>query len=384
MTASTFPRYKGDTEPRFVLDLSKEMVKYFDVTVLAPAAIGAKDEEVLEGVHVIRYHYFPIHRWETLCYPGAIVPRIKEKKSRILLVPFLLLGLWWKMFKIHNSYDIVHAHWIIPQGIIQSFFSVPYIVTGHGGDVNSLNSGIIRKLKIRALKNASHITTVSLSLEKKIKDLASVQNISILPMGCDTTLFGKRWRVEQYFNQKDKKVILFVGRLVEVKGIPYLIKAMENVDAKLIIVGNGPMKKELESMSKPLGEKIVFMGARNHDELRTIYASSDVFVAPSITANDGAKEGFGLVLLEAMASGLPIIGSNSGGIRDIICDGKNGFLVGEKNIKDLSDRINLLISDKKLYEEMSKSALERVKKYDYSYIGEKYHEILEKCLNGER
>ncbi len=79
VTASTFPRWEGDTEPRFVLDLSSHMTDEFDVTVLVPTSPGAKDTEVMDGVKVIRYHYFPIHKWETLCYPGAIVPRIKKK-----------------------------------------------------------------------------------------------------------------------------------------------------------------------------------------------------------------------------------------------------------------------------------------------------------------
>ena len=147
VTASTFPRWEGDTEPRFVLDLAKALGKYYDVTVLAPAAIGAKDKEILEGVEVIRYHYFPVHKWETLCYPGAIVPRIKEKKVRGLLVPFLIVSLWWKLFRLLPQYDIVHAHWLLPQGIVQSFFNKPYLVTGHGGDVTSLNKGIIKKVE---------------------------------------------------------------------------------------------------------------------------------------------------------------------------------------------------------------------------------------------
>ena len=128
VTASTFPRWEGDTEPRFVLDLSKHMLDEYDVTVLVPASPGAKDEEVLEGVNIIRYHYFPIHKWETLCYPGAIVPRIKEKKTRALLVPFLLISLWFHLFKLLPKYDIVHSHWLIPQGIVQSFFKKPYIL----------------------------------------------------------------------------------------------------------------------------------------------------------------------------------------------------------------------------------------------------------------
>ena len=89
ITGSTFPRYENDTEPRFILDLAKYMKEYAEVTVLVPAAPKAADTEVLEGVSVIRYHYFPVHSLETLCYPGAIVPRIREKKVRGLLVPWL-------------------------------------------------------------------------------------------------------------------------------------------------------------------------------------------------------------------------------------------------------------------------------------------------------
>ncbi len=76
VTASTFPRWEGDTEPRFVLDLAAHMTDQFQAAVSVPAASGAEDREILEGVEVIRYHYFPIHKWETLCYPGAIVPKI--------------------------------------------------------------------------------------------------------------------------------------------------------------------------------------------------------------------------------------------------------------------------------------------------------------------
>jgi len=122
VTGSTFPRWEGDTEPRFVLDLSEALTEYYDVTVLVPAAPVAADQEIMNGVKVIRYHYFPIHKWEMLCYPGAIVPRIREKKIRALLVPFLCISLYWHLFRMLKDYDMVHAHWLIPQGIVQSFF----------------------------------------------------------------------------------------------------------------------------------------------------------------------------------------------------------------------------------------------------------------------
>ena len=319
VTGSTFPRWDDDTEPRFVLDLCKAMSEYFDITVMVPSCPGAKDREVLEGIKVIRYHYFPIHKFETLCYPGAIVPRIKEKKSRIFLVPFLFIGLWNALRKNLKDYDFVHAHWIIPQGIVQSFFNKPYIVTGHGGDVCSLNKGIIRKLKIRCLKKAKKVTVVSEHLKNRVHELVPNLDIEVISMGVDTNAFGPQYRIENYFGQGDKKAVLFVGRLVEIKGVKYLIEAMRDVDANLYIVGDGPLREELKEQASSL-DNVFFLGSKSHKELETIYASADIFCMPSITAKDGGQEGFGLVMLEAMASGLPVVASNSGGITQLIKD----------------------------------------------------------------
>ena len=344
ITGSTFPRYKGDTEPRFILDLARYLNEYAEVTVLVPAAPGAADRELLEGVSVIRYHYFPIHSLETLCYPGAIVPRIREKKVRALLVPWLFIALYRNLIKMRGDYDIVHANWLIPQGIVQSFVKKPYIVTGHGGDVTSLNKGILKKLKKKCLKNAYGVTAVSEPLMQVLNEIHENPNQAVIPMGCDTKIFGREFRKENYFNQNGRKVILFVGRLAEKKGVCYAIEAMRYVDnAMLVIVGDGPLRNELtaqaEALHKEKGKKIVFMGAKTHEELKEIYASADIFVMPSITAKDGDKEGFGLVMLEAFASGLPIVASRSGGIVDLVKDGVNGYLVPEKDSVGLADRI---------------------------------------------
>lgn len=378
VTASTFPRWEGDTEPRFVLDLSKALGEYFDVTVLVPATPGAKDQEVLEGIKVIRYHYFPVHKWETLCYPGAIVPRIKEKKIRGLLVPFVFAGLWYKLLRILPEYDYVHAHWLIPQGIVQSFFKKPYLVTGHGGDVTSLNKGVVKKLKIRCLKNASKITVVSKALKDEVEKLVPNADVQILSMGCDTSKFGEEHHVDNYYQQNGKKVVLFVGRLAEKKGVTYLIEAMKDVDAKLMIVGEGPLKQQLKEQAKEQGDKMVFLGSKSHTELPKLYASADLFVGPSVTAKDGDKEGLGLVFLEAMASGTPVIGSNSGGIPEIIEDGVNGFLVEERDSKGLAEMINVVLTSEELRRKFVSSGLKTAADRDYENIAKKYFELITK------
>ena len=385
VTASTFPRWENDTEPRFVLDLCTHMTDDFDVTVLAPAAVGAADKEVIEDVKVIRYHYFPIHKWETLCYPGAIVPRIKEKKVRMLLVPFLFISLYFHLLKLLPEYDVVHAHWLIPQGIVQSFFKKPYIVTGHGGDVTSLNKGIIKKLKIRCLKRASHVTVVSEHLKSETQKLVPEINLEIISMGVNTENFGKQYYVPDYFGQGNKKVILFVGRLAEKKGVKYLIEAMRNIDAVLVVVGDGPLRAELEKQAEGINkcvgiEKIRFIGAKTHVELREIYASADVFAAPSITARNGDKEGLPTVLLEAMASGLPTVASKISGIPQLIKDGENGLLCDEKCVWQLADNICSLLDDESLYKKIAENGKETAMAYDYSYIAERYSAMIKKII----
>jgi len=379
ITASTFPRYAADAEPRFILDLAKSLLPFFEVTVLAPSAPNASKQEVLEGVSVIRYRYFPIKKLETLCYPGAIIPRIKQKKIRGLLVPFLLCSFSVKLWKIHKNYDIIHAHWLIPQGIVQSFFRTPYIVTGHGGDVTGLNNGIIRKLKRRALKNAAAVTAVSSYLAEKMQNLYPGKNPAIISMGCNAEQFNPSYHRDDYFGQRGKPVILFVGRLVEKKGLTYLIDAMKEIDAMLVVVGTGPLEESLKEQAKIINEKIIFMGGKTHQELSVIYASADIFCLPSVTAVNGDQEGMPTVLAEAMASGLPVVASRSSGIPDIVQHGVNGYLVTPGRVEELADSINNLLDQPDLRASFQLSALETSKRFSYDSLGKEFAKILIKA-----
>lgn len=377
VTASTFPRWEGDTEPRFILDLSAALTKYYDVTVLVPAAPGAADHEIMDGVEVVRYHYFPVHRWETLCYPGAIVPRIKEKKVRIFLVPCMILSLFIHAKRESKKVDVVQAHWLIPQGIVQSFFKKPYIVTGHGTDVTSMNTGIMRTLKRRALVKAKTITVVSDHLKNTVEKIEKTSNLHVISMGCKVENFSKDFFVKNYFGQGDRPVILFVGRLAEVKGVTYLIEAMKLVDAQLVIAGCGPQEKQLKAQAEEQGDKIQFLGSKTHEELKIIYASADVFVAPSITTSEGIQEGLGLVILEAMASGLPVVASRSGGIIDLIQHGQNGLLADEKSPVSIAENINEILNHPEKRKKLEKEARETALRYDYANIAKRYAEILD-------
>lgn len=385
ITASTFPRWEGDTEPRFILDYAKSIQKYYDVTILVPADPNAAESEELEGIQIKRYHYFPIHKFETLCYPGAIVPRIKEKKVRALLVPFLMISLWFNLIKLRSQFDLVHVHWMIPQGIVQSGVGkIPYILTGHGGDITSLNMFPIKQMKVRAMKKASHITVVSEKLKEYIMSVYPNEKTTVKSMGCDTSAFSSQNRVENFFNQGDKKVVLFVGRLAEVKGVEYLIDAVGKLDdVKLVIVGKGDLEDKLKQRAVPLGDKVEFIGAKTHAELSTIVPSADVFVAPSVTASDGGKEGFGLVIIEAMASGVPVVASNSGGIPFTVKNEMNGLLTEERDVDGIAAAIRRVLDDQELRDKLVNNGSETAQKYDYSEVALVYKNIIDNVLNGE-
>ena len=171
-----------------------------------------------------------------------------------------------------------------------------------------------------------------------------------------------------------------MGRLAEKKGVTYLIEAMKQVDAMLIIVGAGPLEAQLKEQAKEQGDKIIFLGSKTHEELETIYASADIFAAPSVTAKDGDQEGFGLVILEAMASGMAVVANDSGGIRDLITHGKNGLLAVEKDVDSLAEKLNFFVNNEAERQRCMKEAVMSAKQYDYKKIAERYAEILNKQI----
>lgn len=156
---------------------------------------------------------------------------------------------------------------------------------------------------------------------------------------------------------------------------------MKNVDANLYIVGKGPLEQELREQAEDYQERIFFLGPKTHEELPEIYASADLFVAPSITAKDGDQEGFGLVIIEAMASGTPVVASRSGGIVDIIEDGQNGLLAEEKASIELAEKINLVLNNQELCEKLKQEGMKTAEQYDYKQIAKKYRNIIEKQID---
>lgn len=366
--ASTFPRWKNDTTPSFVYNLEKRLSDKFNIDVLVPHFKGAKKKEIEGNLKIHRFRYFWPEEWQKLCYGGGILPNLRKNKLLWIQGFTLIICEFFSAIRIikKNGTELIHAHWIIPQGIVafilKKFFKIPYIITVHGSDIFGLKNSFLTKAKKNILINADYITAVSNAIKDEIIRIINTnKNISVVPMGVDLSLFNpdKYDETIKKNHQIKGPLLLFVGRLEDIKGIKYLIKSMLKIikkspNAKLLIIGEGPIKKNLEELinNLKLNKSVLLIGALSHEELPKYYSTSDFFISPSIKTKSGHVEGFGLTLVEASLSGSLIIGTKTGGIQDIIEDKKTGFLVEENNSESIADKVIQLLKNKSLYKKV--------------------------------
>jgi glycosyltransferase involved in cell wall biosynthesis len=348
--ASTYPRWSDDPEPGFVHELSKRLTDKFDVTVLGPHAPGAATKEMLDGVRVVRYHYAPA-QLETLVNDGGIVTNLNRHRWKWLLVPgFVLMQAWcaWRIIRRWRP-DVIHAHWLIPQGLVIALLGLvdrrvpPFVVTSHGADLFALQARPLQVLKRFVLRRATHITVVSRVMRDVILQMGvKPDKVTVEPMGVDLqTRF-----VPSQSNVRSANEILFVGRLVEKKGLRLLIDAMPAIrkrhpDVRLAVAGFGPeepaCRKRVHELD--LGDCVRFLGAVPQSELPRLYQVAGVFVAPFIRTADGDQEGLGLVMVEAAGCGCPVVAGNVPAVRDVICDEAIGTLVACGDTAALADSV---------------------------------------------
>ena len=395
VTATTFPRWKNDPEPNFVFKLSSLLSKKgYNITVLAPHYPNAKRFEVMGNLKVYRFSYFYPVRLQKLCYEGGILENIKKSFLAKIQVPFLLVSEYFHIAKIikKEKIDFIHAHWILSQGfiaaVIKKIYKIPCLSTAHAGDIFTIKNNFLKNLAKFAISNSSYVTANSSFTKSVILKIHDFKNIEIIPMGVNLSSFNPKNKDDKLREKYDIKneFILFVGRLVEKKGAEYLIKAMPFVlkrlpEAKLLIVGNGPEKNKLVNLARELNmeSSVIFTGSILNKDLPRFYATADVFAGPSIVTEKGDTEGLGIVFLEVIASGLCVIGTNVGGIPDIIKHNKTGILVEQKNPGQLANAIVNLLKDKNLQKRLSKNAIQHVKNtYSWNIVAEKFAKIYSK------
>ena len=390
---STFPRWPGDTLPPFVFELAKRLVDRFEVYVLTPCFPNAKEQEEMDGVKIVRFHYF-IKKYEKLAGAHGILPTLAGNAWYYAQIPFYTLG--WLAALLRQikriKPDLVHAHWILMQGLVAAIlcrlYSIPLIITAHGGDVYGLRGRLARGLKQLTLGRARSITVVSHAMKTRLtEDYILSTTVNVIPMGVDTRLFHPDRMDLALRSTHDLRgpVLLFVGRFAEKKGVTYLLEAMPAVlreypSAKLLLVGEGLLKNELQQCAKRLGleHAVVFLGALPNERLPQYYASADVYVLPSVEAASGDKEGLPVTLMEALASGCAVVATDLPGNRDLITDYNEGRLVPQRNSEAISTAVTEILANKTLRDALQRNGRDKVKRlFDWQVIANNYSQLLD-------
>lgn len=382
---STFPRWEQDKEPAFVFELCRRLTDEFDVTVLAPRSSGSKGFETMSGLRVFRFPYF-FKRWENLAtHSGGILNRLKANRLNYLLMPFFLCGQLLAFVKLirRERFDLIHAHWLIPQGVIAvwglilSRHRIPLLCTSHGGDLFALKGSIFQRVKRWVMKRSQKMTVVSNAMKDVVVNMGVAPGkVDVIPMGVD---LRNTFVPDENVKRSDTE-ILFVGRLVEKKGVRYLLEALPAVladfpEARLTVAGAGPMEEELRDLADRLhlSDNIDFLGMVSQDHLPVLYRRATVAVFPFIVARSGDQEGFGLVQVEAMGCECPVIVGDLPAIHDIITHGKNGLIFPSGKSEVLADTIIKVLSDSDLRCRLTKEGRKRViEEFDWQVIAEKY------------
>lgn len=288
------------------------------------------------------------------------------------------------------DFDIIHAHVALPDGmagtLLKKEIQRPLVITVHGKDTANAQWSTIHRSQhckeaiFKALRSSSKIVVVSNYVKRSIlESYPSIdkERIVVIHGGVD------HYRnLQREIQNLDIKTILSVGALIPLKGHQFTIDAMEKIvkrysNCRLIIVGEGEEKKNLmRQVEKAKLENFVsFLDTLPHDQLLRLMTLSDLFVLPSWA------EGLGMVYLEAMSIGIPVIGCKGQGIEDIVSHGETGFLTRPKNSEELSDLILMLLKDEELRNRIGKAGQQTVlKNFRWENNAEKHVQLYQSMV----
>jgi glycosyltransferase involved in cell wall biosynthesis len=321
------------------------------VRVLTPRAPGIAPAWTEDGVEAISFPYAP-RRFEVLGYGRSLQADEAVRLAAGLVAPLYLLGARRALRRelARGRFDLVHAHWVVPNGLAAAPVTrrgsapsdprVPLAIGLHGSDVFMAEKPMVRAWAGRALRRSRLLTACSPELARRMEALgADPKRSHVIPYGVDLGLFhpdpARRaiWR-ERLGIPGAAPVLLGVGRMATKKGFHVLVGALPRLfagapEAHVVLAGGGDRLEELRAATASWRERVHFPGPVLHDTLPDLYRAADLFVLPAIHDAKGNVDGLPNVILEAMASGLPVVASDLSGIPLAVEEGVSGRLVPE-------------------------------------------------------
>jgi glycosyltransferase involved in cell wall biosynthesis len=291
-------------------------------------------------------------------------------RRRIFWDSSLAPNFYRRLKRLHPA--LVHAHFAIDAVAalpIAQRLRIPLIVTLHGYDVTSTNRALASfvqgRLYLRCRKQLWEQTSIFLCISRFIRDQAiakgfPVEKLQVLYTGIDLNLFTAS------NIPRDPNLIVFVGRLVEKKGMRHLLDALEIVcqhhpDAHVVCIGTGPLEAELRQRVSASNLPCEFLGSQSQEVVKRTLAAARILCVPSVTAASGDSEGLGMVFAEAQAMGTPVVSFNHGGIPEVVLHGHTGLLAPEGDSAALAQHLLCLLKNDACWQRFSEAGPQHVR-----------------------
>ena len=352
---------QSDNNPRMHPDVIKYNLLQHTYYFRKLPAGGLQRKVKITGL-ILKYFY---KKPRCLLKTRLLSGRVKGSILKILCIGFPFLD--------KKPYDIIHCHFG-PNGILGAtlkeigVFEGKLVTVFHGYDISSYLRKHGHAVYNSLFMKGDMFLPISERWKNRLIELGcSEQKIVVHRMGIDTGKFCYLPRKPV----KDGKVrLLTVARLIEKKGVQYAVQAVADVlkrysNIEYNIVGDGPAKNTLEGLIEELnvGNNVKLLGWRHQEEIIELMKHTDVFIAPSVVGGDGDEEGIPVVLMEALAQGMPVLSTQHSGIPELVQDGESGFLVPERNVEALADKLEFLIKHPEIWSEMGLKGRKHVERY---------------------
>ena len=352
---------QSDNNPRMHPDVIKYNLLQHTYYFRKLPAGGLQRKVKITGL-ILKYFY---KKPRCLLKTRLLSGHVKGSILKILCIGFPFLD--------KKPYDIIHCHFG-PNGILGAtlkeigVFEGKLVTVFHGYDISSYLRKHGHAVYNSLFMKGDMFLPISERWKNRLIELGcSEQKIVVHRMGIDTGKFCYLPRKPE----KDGTVrLLTVARLIEKKGVQYAVQAVANVlnrysNIEYHIVGDGPIKNTLEGLIEELnvGNNVKLLGWRHQEEIIELMKHTDVFIAPSVVGGDGDEEGIPVVLMEALAQGMPVLSTQHSGIPELVQDGESGFLVPERNVEALADKLEFLIKHPEIWSEMGRKGRKHVERY---------------------
>ncbi|MGH9321331.1 MAG: glycosyltransferase family 4 protein [Vicinamibacteria bacterium] len=401
---SSFPKFEGDTTAPFIGSITRELAsRGHELTVVLPKRDDLNPAPI-ERVRFRPFRYAPAKALQVFGYAEALRADVALRGATYGVLPLAIVAGWRAIARElqAGSYDVVHAHWVVPSGAMAAFAlranGRPLVVSLHGSDVFlAEKSRFVRKGASIAFQRAAAVTACSSDLASRGHALGARSAPEVIPYGVDLEVFrpdaaGGASLREKLSIPRDAVVLFTAGRLVHKKGFEYLVEAASELSRRgrrfvLVIAGKGDLESDLAGRARELGisGELKLVGNVERAELPRYFAMADVVVVPSVRDPVGNVDGLPNVLLEAMASEKAIVATNVAGIPEALRADTEGLLVPERDPHALALAIEELLRSKELRERLARGARHRAQReFVWGNAGERFESVLRSVTEARR